>query len=251
MVIDTKISELPELNVSLIDETTYMPVVIGTDPIVNRSINVKELIDNTVIQAQTGYTETDPIYESEKSTLALKTDLNNYALTTHTHSDYVEKEAGKSLISDTEIVKLVSYPSLETGNTTEFVRADGQLAPVDLSALLTKEEASNTYSPTGHSHSQYLTNETDPVFSASVAAGITTGDTSYWNAKQEKLISGENIKTINDQSILGSGNLTLTGITFIEQDPIYEAEKHLYSLTGHSHDDIYYTENEIDNFLLN
>ena len=170
MVIDTKISELPELNVSLIDETTFMPVVIGIDPVVNRSVNVKEFVESIVIQGQTGLTETDPVYTSEKNTLALKTDLNKYSLSGHTHSQYL------------------------TGYT-----------------------------------------ETEPAYNASVAKNITTGDTANWNAKQAELVNGINIKTINDQSILGEGNLDITGITMVEVDPIYEAEKHLYSLTGHTH----------------
>ena len=36
-------------------------------------------------------------------------------------------------------------------------------------------------------------------------------DRSRWNNKQDALISGENIKTINGQSILGSGNLSISG----------------------------------------
>lgn len=38
---------------------------------------------------------------------------------------------------------------------------------------------------------------------------VTSSDKSNWNAKQDALVSGTNIKTINSNSILGSGNLTL------------------------------------------
>ena len=31
------------------------------------------------------------------------------------------------------------------------------------------------------------------------------------NLKQDKLISGSNIKTVNGQSLLGSGNITISG----------------------------------------
>jgi hypothetical protein len=37
----------------------------------------------------------------------------------------------------------------------------------------------------------------------------TAGNASEWEAKQDKLISGNNIKTINGESLLGSGNLEL------------------------------------------
>ena len=85
----------------------------------------------------------------------------------------------------------------------------------------------------------YLTayTETDPVFQASAASGITSQDISNWNAKldssaltpyytsaqtdsaisnatsgkQDTLVSGTNIKTINNQSLLGSGNIEIQG----------------------------------------
>lgn len=51
--------------------------------------------------------------------------------------------------------------------------------------------------------------ETDPVFSASPAAQITEEDIEEWKNKQDVLVSGENIKTINGESILGVGNLKI------------------------------------------
>lgn len=52
-------------------------------------------------------------------------------------------------------------------------------------------------------------NETDPIFKSSPAAGITTSNIASWNAKQNALVSGQNIKTINGQNILGEGNITI------------------------------------------
>ena len=66
----------------------------------------------------------------------------------------------------------------------------------------------------------YLTNgmvagssgtESDPIFKASPAYGIATTDISNWNGKQAALVSGTNIKTINNQSLLGSGNISISG----------------------------------------
>ncbi len=53
-----------------------------------------------------------------------------------------------------------------------------------------------------------LSSETDPVFSASPAAGITSTNITSWSGKQDALVSGTNIKTINNTSILGSGDLS-------------------------------------------
>lgn len=59
--------------------------------------------------------------------------------------------------------------------------------------------------------SGFITTETDPVFTASAAHGITSSDISSWNGKQAALVSGTNIKTINNESLLGSGNISIQG----------------------------------------
>ena len=40
---------------------------------------------------------------------------------------------------------------------------------------------------------------------------VTSSDKSTWSGKQDALVSGTNIKTINNESILGSGNITISG----------------------------------------
>lgn len=57
--------------------------------------------------------------------------------------------------------------------------------------------------------------ETDPIFTASIAHTLEQEDLDYWSSKQDQLVSGDNIKTINGISILGDGNLTIgeNGVT--------------------------------------
>ena len=57
--------------------------------------------------------------------------------------------------------------------------------------------------------SGFITTETDPVFSASAAKNITASNISTWNGKQDALVSGTNIKTVNNTSLLGSGNVAV------------------------------------------
>lgn len=40
---------------------------------------------------------------------------------------------------------------------------------------------------------------------------VTTSEKTTWNAKQDALVSGTNIKTVNNESLLGSGNITIQG----------------------------------------
>ena len=56
--------------------------------------------------------------------------------------------------------------------------------------------------------SGFITNETDPTVPSYVKA-ITLADINNWNNKQDLLVSGTNIKTINNTSLLGSGNIDI------------------------------------------
>lgn len=76
------------------------------------------------------------------------------------------------------------------------------------------------------------TYEQDPLFSASAAYGIQSSDITAWNGKQDALVSGTNIKTINNYSILGSGNLDIGG-----SQPVQEIFIAQYGTTTYS--DIY------------
>lgn len=61
--------------------------------------------------------------------------------------------------------------------------------------------------------SGFITQETDPTVSTAVKS-ITLADINSWNSKQNELVSGSNIKTINNISLLGSGNLDVGGVNY-------------------------------------
>ena len=61
----------------------------------------------------------------------------------------------------------------------------------------------------------YLTSETDPTVPSYVKE-ISIADINSWTNKQNLLVSGTNIKTINGQTLLGSGNITISGGTTID-----------------------------------
>ena len=46
---------------------------------------------------------------------------------------------------------------------------------------------------------------------------VTASEKTAWNNKQDMLVSGTNIKTINNESILGSGNINISGSTGLFQ----------------------------------
>ena len=108
---------------------------------------------------------------------------------------------------------------ITTSNTIYLPGSDGTLAlisdipptpliPTDLSDLNNDLNVSDFPNDAG-----YITGytETDPIFTASAAHGISASDITNWNSKQAALVSGTNIKTINSQSLLGSGNIQISG----------------------------------------
>ena len=59
-------------------------------------------------------------------------------------------------------------------------------------------------------NSGFITNEIDPTVPSYVKS-ISQADINSWNNKQDLLVSGTTIKTINSESLLGSGNITISG----------------------------------------
>ena len=61
--------------------------------------------------------------------------------------------------------------------------------------------------------SGYITTETDPTVPSYIKQ-ISIADINNWNNKQNALVSGSNIKTINNESLLGSGNIQIYGTVY-------------------------------------
>ena len=59
----------------------------------------------------------------------------------------------------------------------------------------------------------FLTSETDPTVPSYVKQ-ISIADINSWNNKQNTLVSGSTIKTINNETLLGEGNINITGIQY-------------------------------------
>ena len=62
-------------------------------------------------------------------------------------------------------------------------------------------------------NSGFITSETDPTVPYYIKT-ISLADINSWNSKQDELVSGSTIKTINNESLLGSGNIDIEGTTY-------------------------------------
>ncbi len=153
-------------------------------------------VSNRVSTIEGSYltTETDPIFSASSAASISASDIQNWN-------------------SKTSNVGTVT--GVKLNNTTKNPDSNGV---VDLGTVVTSEADPTVPSWVKAITQQDINNwndgsveETDPIFSASAAKNITSSDISNWNGKQDALVSGTNIKTINGNSILGSGNLEISG----------------------------------------
>lgn len=137
-----------------------------------KTINNQSILGSGNIEIQTSTGETD------LSDYYTKEEINETFATVSQVENKVDKVEGKSLISDEEIARLATVTNYDDAAINE------QIATLNSSKL---------------DVSAYTTDKTN------------FATIEQLNEKQNALISGENIKTINGNSILGSGDITITG----------------------------------------
>ena len=137
-----------------------------------KTINNQSILGGGNIEIQTSTGETD------LSDYYTKEECNSTFATVSQMENKVDKVEGKSLISDEEIQRLSTLTNYDDTAINE------QIATLNSSKL------------------DVSTYTTDKANFATIE---------QLNEKQNALISGENIKTINGNSLLGSGDITITG----------------------------------------
>lgn len=137
-----------------------------------KTINNQSILGGGNIEIQTSTGETD------LSDYYTKEECNSTFATISQMENKVDKVEGKSLISDEEIARLSTVTNYDDSTINE------QIATLNSSKL------------------DVSTYTTDKANFATIE---------QLNEKQNALISGENIKTINGNSLLGSGDITITG----------------------------------------
>lgn len=138
-----------------------------------------------------------------------------------TMSDLNSKQ--DTLVSGTNIATINGNNLLEGGNieiqgggTSDYTQLSNKpkINNVELSGNKTTSELGINI-PTKTSDltndSGFINAETEPAFNSSPAKNITNEDITSWNGKQELLVSGTNIATINNQSLLNGGNINIEG----------------------------------------
>ena len=165
-------------------------------------------------------------YNNDKATFALKSEIPNTS-TLATKSELSEGLAGKANTSDlsnyltttdaqsTYATKSELGAKLDTStyNSEKATFALKSELP-DTSVFVTKATADETYQPKG----EYLTAVPDEYVTDTELNEKGYATTAQLNGKQDTLVSGTNIKTINGNSLLGEGDITIEGGSSITID---------------------------------
>lgn len=170
------------------------------------------------------------IYNTDKPTFATKTELQEYVTKTDANEQYqpVGNYATKEeltekqnvLVSGTNIKTINGQDLLGTGNLTQeqIINIDNTLSNTSENPVQNKiiKEALDGKQPIGDYALKSELPDVDALLSKQEASKIYAPKVLV-EGKQDKLVSGQNIKTINGETLLGSGDLTVMGgITIID-----------------------------------
>ena len=121
--------------------------------------------------------------------------------------------------SGTSTVELTQaeYDALVSGGTVNpdvfYIITDA--TPIDASSFWTSAQTQSaiTEAISGKADTSAVTavNNVLTAHTGDTTIHVTSSDKTAWSGKQDALVSGTNIKTINNESILGSGNITIQG----------------------------------------
>ena len=126
-----------------------------------------------------------------------------------------------------ELVNDSQYQTKANLDTALASKANASDIPTKVSQLandsgfMTSTEVSTTYATKAEvpTKTSQLTNDSQYQTKANLDTALATkADKSSLASKQDKLVSGVSIKTINDQSLLGSGNISIESGTSITVD---------------------------------
>lgn len=159
---------------------------------VNAAGDITDGSGHTLSDALTS--ETDPVFSASVAAGITSEDISTWNGKSDFSGDYDD---------------LTNKPTIPT-DTSDLTNGAGFLTS-ESDPVFSASEAAGITSTDIANWNAKLSSESDPVFTASAAAGITSTDISNWNGKQDALVSGTNIKTINNTSLLGSGNIDIQG----------------------------------------
>ena len=145
-------------------------------------------------------------------------------------SDFVKDAFLDTVVVDNRVIEGESVPCLvftwntDAGKSETVIPIGGTFDP---SNYYTKDDIDDIVSgitedieeaTSGKADTSAVTqiNDTLTAHTANTDIHVTTTDKTTWSGKQDALVSGTNIKTINNQSLLGAGNINVQTLPTVE-----------------------------------
>lgn len=214
---------------------------LDTDAFTAYTANTKTEIDNAV----SGKVDSSRVDEIEEVTASALVELNSTKQDILVSGTNIKTINNESILGSGNIViQGGSGSDYSAGTNIDITNNVISVTGITVPTKLSEFTNDAGYVNSGEVETQitskgYITayTETDPVFQASAASGITEQNITNWNSKldssaltpyytsaqtdnaisnatsgkQDTLVSGTNIKTINNESLLGSGNIVIQG----------------------------------------
>ena len=161
----------------------------------------------------TAFTETDPIFTGSPAYGITAQDIENWNAATGGSAYSAGQNINIDANNEISVTGITSYTGITSGDVTTALGYT-PISGVDLSDYYTSAQTDSAI--TNAVSGKADTSRVDEIEEVTASA-LTDLKTS----KQDTLVSGTNIKTINNESILGSGNITIqggggSGETFVE-----------------------------------
>ena len=173
-----------------------------------------EKLTKDTLDTKIAKSSTTGLVKNDGSIMTSGTGSTNYAAGNHSHSGYVSATKVTSwsgTVSDSNVpseklVKNSLDDKVSKSSTTGLLKNDG--------TVMASGTGSSNWAVGNHTHSAYVnptkvTSWSSTPSDSNVASEKLIKDT--LDAKQATLVSGTNIKTVNNESLLGSGNITIQG----------------------------------------
>ena len=185
-----------------------------------------EKLTKDTLDTKIAKSSTSGLVKNDGTIMTSGTGSTNYSAGNHTHSGYISTSSTTGLIKNDG--------SIMTGGTGSSNWAIGNHSHSGYVSGSKVTSWSSTVSDSNVPSEKLVKNSLDDKISKSSTSGLVkndgTIDTSSYlttgsasSTYQPKLTSGTNIKTINNESLLGSGNITIQGGSSVDVVTSWEA----------------------------
>ena len=196
--------------------------------------------DTSTVEALSGEVQTlsgEVANKADATALTAYFDDAKYEMSGQTHViNFYNGQTVKATINADDFIKdgMVDTVVVSGNNLVITFNTDSGKQPIII-------PLSDIFDPTNY----YTTGQTDSLIAAATSGKadttaltthtsdttihVTASDKTAWNGKQDALVSGTNIKTVNNQSLLGSGDIEIQGgMTPAQEETIATALNELY-----------------------